>query len=245
LVGFAIPASFLIGILVLGMMGLTVNIVVLFALILAVGMLVDGAIVVTESADRRMNGGQPRVRAFADAAKQMAWPITASTATTLAAFLPLLFWPGIVGEFMKFLPITLIATLSASLLVALIFLPTLGSVSIGPLTSAALSGLAATIIGGIAASTIFGGLTGTLIGFVMGTGVAVIVGVVTVRRHISATPPRPPEDPLAGGIDAVLSAPGFTGLYVRTLGGGGNRLHDAGWHGLLFWPEWQRGRVLP
>jgi multidrug efflux pump len=217
LVGFAIPASFLIGILVLGMMGLTVNIVVLFALILAVGMLVDGAIVVTESADRRMNGGQPRVRAFADAAKQMAWPITASTATTLAAFLPLLFWPGIVGEFMKFLPITLIATLSASLLVALIFLPTLGSVSIGPLTSAALSGLAATIIGGIAASTIFGGLTGTLIGFVMGTGVAVIVGVVTVRRHISATPPRPPEDPLAGGIDAVLSAPGFTGLYVRTL----------------------------
>ena len=217
LVGFAIPASFLIGILVLGMMGLTVNIVVLFALILAVGMLVDGAIVVTESADRRMNEGQPRVRAFADAAKQMAWPITASTATTLAAFLPLLFWPGIVGEFMKFLPITLIATLSASLLVALIFLPTLGSVSPGPLTTAALSGLGAAIIGGIAASTILGGLTGALVGFVIGSGVAVLVGMVMVRRHISAPPPLPPEDPLAGGMEAVLSTPGLTGLYVRTL----------------------------
>ena len=91
-------------------------------------MLVDGAIVVTEFADRKMAEGNPKRLAYATAAKRMAWPITASTLTTLAAFMPLLFWPGVVGEFMKFLPITLIVTLSGSLLMALIFVPTLGSI---------------------------------------------------------------------------------------------------------------------
>lgn len=127
LVGIAIPGSFLSGILVLAAFGMTMNIVVLFALILAVGMLVDGAIVVTEYADRKMTEGEPRKLAYAMAAKRMSWPIIASTATTLAAFLPLLFWPGIVGQFMKYLPITLIATLAASLLMALIFVPTIGA----------------------------------------------------------------------------------------------------------------------
>ena len=127
LVGLAVPSSFLAGILVLGLLGLTVNIVVLFALILAVGMLVDGAIVVTELADRKMAEGMHRREAYQLAAKRMAWPITASTATTLAAFMPLLFWPGVVGEFMMFLPITLVATLTASLAMALIFVPNLGA----------------------------------------------------------------------------------------------------------------------
>jgi multidrug efflux pump len=127
LVGVAIPGSFLAGILVLASIGLTVNIVVLFSLIMAVGMLVDGAIVVVELADRKMAEGLARRDAYAVAAKRMAWPITAATATTLAVFMPLLFWPGIVGEFMKYLPITLIATLTASLLMALVFVPTLGS----------------------------------------------------------------------------------------------------------------------
>jgi multidrug efflux pump len=127
LVGVAIPGSFLAGILVIAMAGLTVNIVVLFSLIMAVGMLVDGAIVVVELADRKMAEGYERQEAYGIAAKRMAWPITASTATTLAAFMPLLFWPGIVGEFMKYLPITLIAVLAASLAMALIFVPTLGS----------------------------------------------------------------------------------------------------------------------
>jgi multidrug efflux pump len=126
LVGLAIPGSFLFGILALQIFGLTINMVVLFALILAVGLLVDGAIVVTEYADRKMAEGQPRRAAYALAAKRMAWPITASTATTLAAFLPLLFWPGLVGEFMKFMPITLVMTLTGSLLMALLFVPTLG-----------------------------------------------------------------------------------------------------------------------
>jgi multidrug efflux pump len=127
-VGIAIPCSFLAGILVLAMGGLTVNMVVLFGLILVAGMLVDGAIIVTEYADRKMSEGLPKQEAYALAGKRMAWPIISSTATTLAAFLPLMFWPGVVGEFMKYLPLTLIATLTASLVVALIFVPTLGSV---------------------------------------------------------------------------------------------------------------------
>ncbi|MDA0240664.1 MAG: efflux RND transporter permease subunit, partial [Proteobacteria bacterium] len=128
LVGISIPGSFLTGILVLAGLGLTMNIVVLFSLILAVGMLVDGAIVVTEYADRKMVAGETPRAAYGMAAKRMAWPITASTATTLVAFLPLVFWPGAVGEFMKFMPITLLATLAASLVMALIFVPTLGSI---------------------------------------------------------------------------------------------------------------------
>ncbi|WNK01440.1 efflux RND transporter permease subunit [Thalassospiraceae bacterium LMO-JJ14] len=127
LVGIAIPGSFLAAILVLYSVGMTVNIVVLFSLILAVGMLVDGAIVVTEYADRKMIEGDKPRQAYTLAAKRMAWPIIASTATTLAAFLPLVFWPGLVGEFMKFLPITLLMTLTASLAMALIFVPTLGA----------------------------------------------------------------------------------------------------------------------
>ncbi|MFK7867347.1 MAG: efflux RND transporter permease subunit [Alphaproteobacteria bacterium] len=128
LVGIAIPGSFLTALLVLYLFGFTINVVVLFSLILAVGMLVDGAIVVTEYADRKISEGESSNLAYGLAAKRMAWPIIASTATTLSAFMPLLFWPGIVGEFMKFLPLTLIITLSASLAMALIFLPTLGSV---------------------------------------------------------------------------------------------------------------------
>ncbi|MEC7029276.1 MAG: efflux RND transporter permease subunit, partial [Pseudomonadota bacterium] len=128
LVGVAIPGAFLTGVLVLFMMGLSVNIVVLFALILSVGMLVDGAIVVTEYADRKMAEGFDTVEAYGIAAKRMAWPIIASTATTLAAFAPLMFWPGMVGEFMKYLPLTLICVLTSSLLMALIFVPTLGSI---------------------------------------------------------------------------------------------------------------------
>lgn len=126
-IGIAIPFSFLVGILGLSMAGLTVNIVVLFSLILAVGMLVDDAIIVSEFAERRMSEGMRPREAYAFAASRMSGPITAATLTRVAAFLPLLFWPGIVGEFMKYLPLTLIATLSASLVAALIFTPTLGA----------------------------------------------------------------------------------------------------------------------
>jgi multidrug efflux pump len=128
LVGVSIPGSFLTGILIISLFGYTLNTVVLFSLIMAVGMLVDGAIVVTEYADRCMSEGMHKKVAYSKAAQRMAWPIIASTATTLAAFAPLMFWPGMMGEFMKFLPFTLIAVLSASLLMALIFVPVLGGV---------------------------------------------------------------------------------------------------------------------
>jgi multidrug efflux pump len=126
-IGIAIPASFLAGVLGLQLAGLTVNIVVLFSLILAVGMLVDDAIIVSEFAERRMAEGMPPREAYSLAAKRMSGPVIAATATRIAAFSPLLFWPGVVGQFMKYLPITLIATLSASLAVALFFTPTLGA----------------------------------------------------------------------------------------------------------------------
>ncbi|WP_339724707.1 efflux RND transporter permease subunit [uncultured Paraglaciecola sp.] len=128
LVGVSIPGSFLTGILIISLFGYTLNTVVLFSLIMAVGMLVDGAIVVTEYADRCMSEGMDKKLAYSKAAQRMAWPIIASTATTLAAFAPLMFWPGMMGEFMKYLPFTLIAVLSASLLMALIFVPVLGGV---------------------------------------------------------------------------------------------------------------------
>ncbi|WP_159586260.1 efflux RND transporter permease subunit [Chelativorans xinjiangense] len=127
LIGLAVPASFLMGIFALSMGGYTVNMVVLFSLILAVGMLVDDAIIVTEFAERRMTEGMPKAQAFELAAKRMAGPVIAATMTRIAAFSPLLFWPGIVGEFMKYLPITLIVTLAASMIYALIFTPTLGA----------------------------------------------------------------------------------------------------------------------
>lgn len=128
LVGIAIPGAFLMGILFLHLQGFTMNMVVLFGLILSVGMLVDGAIVVTEYADRKLAEGASKQQAYSEAAQRMAWPITASTATTLAVFMPLLYWPDIVGEFMRYMPITVIATLSASLVMALIVIPTIGSI---------------------------------------------------------------------------------------------------------------------
>ncbi|EPX80981.1 efflux RND transporter permease subunit [Litoreibacter arenae] len=126
LVGLSIPGAFLSGVIALWVMGYTMNIVVLFSLILVVGMLVDGAIVTTELADRKLQEGAPPKEAYAFAAKRMSWPIIASTATTLSVFFPLLFWSGMVGEFMKYLPTTVILTLTASLFMALVFIPVVG-----------------------------------------------------------------------------------------------------------------------
>jgi multidrug efflux pump len=131
LVGLTIPGAFLTAILVIWMMSLTLNIVVLFSLILVAGMLVDGAIVVSELADRNLSDGYKVQEAWAEAACRMAWPIIASTATTLSVFVPLLFWPGVAGQFMKFLPITVIICLVAALAMALVFLPVLGGNSGG------------------------------------------------------------------------------------------------------------------
>ncbi|WP_299670624.1 efflux RND transporter permease subunit [uncultured Roseobacter sp.] len=129
LVGFAIPTSFLLCFAFLALMGISISNIVMFGLILAVGMLVDGAIVVVEYADKRQQEGEGPMRAYVEAAKRMFWPIISSTATTLCAFLPMLFWPGVPGEFMGMLPVTLIFVLSASLVVALIYLPVMGGVT--------------------------------------------------------------------------------------------------------------------
>ncbi|GAA5220353.1 efflux RND transporter permease subunit [Membranihabitans marinus] len=122
-VGVAIPLSMLTGIMWLYLTGVTMNMMVLFALILALGMLVDNAIVVVENIYRYFQEGYSAKDAAKFGAGEVAVPIIASTATTLAAFLPLAFWPGIVGEFMKYLPITLILVLSSSLIVALVINP--------------------------------------------------------------------------------------------------------------------------
>ncbi len=127
MVGIAIPTTFLMGFLLLTVFGYTLNMMVMFGLILSVGMLVDGAIVIVEYADRRMAEGTSRKTAYAEASKRMFWPVITSTATTLAAFVPFLFWQDLAGEFMKYLPLTLIFVLLASLIVALIFLPVIGA----------------------------------------------------------------------------------------------------------------------
>ena len=129
LVGFAIPTSFLLCFALMAVMGISISNMVMFGLILAVGMLVDGAIVVVEYADKRIQASVEPMKAYGDAAKRMFWPIVSSTATTLCAFLPMLFWPGVPGEFMGMLPVTLIFVLSASLIVALIYLPVVGGVA--------------------------------------------------------------------------------------------------------------------
>lgn len=126
LVGAAIPTSFLISFLVLNGMNITLNEMIMFAMLLAVGILVDGPIIVVEYADRRMTEGVPPRDAFAEAARRMFWPVVSATATMIAAFLPMLFWPDVTGKFMSYFPITLIIVLGASMVVALVFLPVLG-----------------------------------------------------------------------------------------------------------------------
>ncbi|MEM7254434.1 MAG: efflux RND transporter permease subunit [Pseudomonadota bacterium] len=126
LVGVAIPGSFLIAVLCLGVFGLSINTAVLYAFVMSVGLLVDGGIVVVENADRLMAEGETPRRAYIRSVRELCVPLATSTATTLAAFVPLLFWPGVVGEYMKFLPLTVSLTLAGAFLMALVFVPVLG-----------------------------------------------------------------------------------------------------------------------
>ncbi len=123
LVGLAIPFSMFLSFAALHALGITLNMVVLFSLTLALGMLVDNAIVIIENVYRYMQQGVPRVEAAMKATGEVAWPVIGSTLTTLAAFFPMIFWPGIMGEFMSFLPVTLMVTLASSLFVALVINP--------------------------------------------------------------------------------------------------------------------------
>ncbi len=127
LVSMAIPFSMLLSFTILYLLGITLNMVVLFSLTLALGMLVDNAIVIIENCYRFMEQGANRVEAAMMATSEVAYPVIGSTVTTLAAFSPMLFWPGIMGEFMSYLPLTLIITLSSSLFVALVINPAMAS----------------------------------------------------------------------------------------------------------------------
>ena len=127
LVSLAIPLSMLISFTVLYLLGITLNVVVLFSLTLGLGMLVDNAIVIIENIYRYMEQGVSRMEAAMRATSEVAYPVIGSTLTTLAAFSPMLFWPGIMGEFMSYLPLTLIITLTSSLFVAMVINPALAS----------------------------------------------------------------------------------------------------------------------
>lgn len=127
LVGLGIPFSLLFACIVTWYLDFSFNFMVMFGMLLALGMLIDSSIVITEYADRKMAEGlSPRV-AYLVSVRRMFWPVVASTGTTLAAFLPIIFWPGVVGDFMRYLPVTVFAVLAGSLLYALFFAPVLGS----------------------------------------------------------------------------------------------------------------------
>ena len=127
LVTLAVPFSFFFAFIVITLVGFTYNFMVIFGLLLGLGMLIDGAIVMVEYADRQMANGLSSKEAYKSSVERMFWPITASTATTLAAFLPIMFWPGVSGQFMSYLPITVFAVLIGSLFYSLLFAPAIGS----------------------------------------------------------------------------------------------------------------------
>jgi len=131
IVSLIIPFSMLASFFLIQMLGYTLNMIVLFSLILALGMLVDTAIVIVENIYRHMQLGVPRLQAAIIGTREVAWPVTSSTLTNVASFIPMMFWPGIMGDFMKYLPITVTIVLLSSLFVALVFNPTFCAVAAG------------------------------------------------------------------------------------------------------------------
>lgn len=208
-VGWAIPGSFMIAFFLFLAQGETLNFMILFGLILSVGVLVDSAIVIVEYADRKMEEGLARIEAFKLAGERMFWPVISSTATTLAAFLPLLFWETITGKFMSYLPLTMIYVLLASTLMALIFLPTLGA-KIGFRPKKNVNSNAALLAGDGDPSKVRG-ITGgyvKLISFLVKWPLAVLAGMALLAVGIvfffSASMAGPPPKP----VDFFTQSPG-------------------------------------
>ncbi len=247
LVGLAIPTSFMVGFLILAFMGMTINMMVMFGLVLTVGMLVDGAIVMIEYADRKMAEGLKPREAYNRAAKLMFWPIVSSTATTLAAFLPLLLWPGVSGEFMSYLPVMVIIVLTASLLTALVFVPVTGTVMaqfgefIAP-HARIMQTLAAFVLGTLAFwsgeefganifsqdSALLNALVGmssftqlmfaTVIGLAIAYGVWKLTGYLARRSQAHDNTKNVAAEMLSADADLdPQKLPGFMGVYVRFL----------------------------
>ena len=237
LVGLAIPTSFMVGFLMLAGLGYTVNIMVMFGLVLTVGMLVDGAIVMVEYADRKIAEGMEDKEAYIRAAKLMFWPIISSTATTLAAFLPMLMWPGVAGEFMSYLPIMVIIVLTAALVTATVFIPVTGGIfaSISHFISRHAAVLLALVFASLAAMTVVeapllgfvldGNLTLPLAGaaFLLAGGLSFLVLRPAVRWSQARAAIRAAEDKaqaeILSGSHAfdVREVRGIGGLYVRSL----------------------------
>ena len=182
-VGVAIPLSMLMSFLILNSMGITLNVMVLFALVLALGMLVDNGIVVVENIYRLMDEGFDSFEAARKGVGEVAWPSIASTATTLAAFVPLAFWPGIFGEFMKYLPITLIIVLGSSLFVALVINPVFTAVWM-KLETENKNHRRVIIIGGV--FTLLGVLI--LTGSILWGNIFIIIGLITMFNHFFLNP---------------------------------------------------------
>ena len=200
-VAIAIPTSMLLSFVVLAVLGITMNMVVLFSLILALGMLVDNAIVIVENIHRFVEEGWSSGMAARKATGEVALPVIAATATTLAAFAPLLFWPDVVGEFMGYLPLTLIVTLSSSLFVALVIVPTLCAIFLRPedAPKRSLTPVARwTIVGGVALAFLLVAL-GNLLTAVLLT--ATIVGVYALHRFVLD---RMARDFQARGLPALV-----------------------------------------
>ncbi|MTI00357.1 efflux RND transporter permease subunit [Roseibium sp. RKSG952] len=245
LVGLAIPTSFMVGFLILGGIGYTVNTMVMFGLVLTVGLLVDGAIVMTEYADRKIHEGMEDKEAYIRAAKLMFWPIVSSTATTLVAFLPMLLWPGVAGEFMSYLPIMVIIVLTASLVTAMVFLPVTGGIlaDVSHWLDRHASAVLAIVIGAVTAIAVANGpfvpaaLSGTVPAQALGT-IAIALAVVAfavaglaafyilrpfvrwsqARARRRAETERAEAAALSGAESFdPKEVKGFTGLYVRVL----------------------------
>ncbi len=202
-VGWAIPASFLMALFMFYAQGQPINMMIMFGLILSVGVLVDSAIVIIEYADRKLAEGLPRKEAFRTAGERMFWPIVSSTATTLAAFIPLLFWNNVTGKFMAFFPLTMIYVLTASMLMALIFLPTLGSL-IGPRTVTKKTDNLKALSGKEGDPTTLTGPIGLYVRFIrtlirwpslviMAVLMALFVIMVSFRGSMQGPPPKPVE----------------------------------------------------
>ncbi len=247
LVGLAIPTSFMLGFLILSLTGLTVNMMVMFGLVLTVGLLVDGAIVVVEYADRKVAEGAEPNEAFKRAAKLMFWPIVSSTATTLAAFLPMIFWPGVTGEFMSYLPIMVIIVLSSALVTAMVFLPVTGALvgrvahwmgqhALGLITGAlslaiafgAAAALQGAIVGLLGIEVANGGMPPAVMALAIVAALLLFIPLRTVlaplvrwqqRRAAAAAELKQVEAAKLSGADHFDpdSIRGITGVYVRTL----------------------------
>ena len=233
LVGLAIPTSFMVAFLILGGLGMTVNMMVMFGMVLTVGMLVDGAIVVSEYADRKISEGMAPADAYKRASKLMFWPVVSSTATTLAAFLPLLLWPGVPGQFMSYLPRMVIIVLTASLLTALVFLPVTGTLfaRVAAVVSRQSNQVTAVFVGAIAGFAAFigpfaNGFDETVrLGGSVATGLVALVIAYHVSKFIAARR-KPVVTHEADEVALMLSSraeldvrkvPGITGGYLRFL----------------------------